>query len=39
MRRWVRRTPNGQIGMTLVGIGCVCILAAAIMIGVSNHWL
>jgi hypothetical protein len=39
VRRWARRTPNAQMGMTLVGLGCVCLLVAAILIGLANHWI
>jgi len=25
--------------MTLVGVGCVCILMAAVLVGISDHWI
>jgi hypothetical protein len=39
MRRWARTTPNGQIGMTLIGVGCLCVLVAAVLIGFGAHWI
>lgn len=39
LRRWMRTTPNGQIGMTMVGLGALCVLVALVCIGVGAHWM
>lgn len=39
VRRWARTTPNSQIGMTLLGIGCACVLLALLLLGVDTHWV
>jgi hypothetical protein len=35
----VRTTPNAQIGTTLLGIGCACVLVALILLGIAAHWI
>lgn len=39
LRRWARTTPNGQIGMTLLGVGAALVLIALIFLGVDAHWV
>jgi hypothetical protein len=39
VRRWARTTPNGQIGMTLIGVGCLCVLVVAVLVGFEAHWI
>ena len=39
VRRWARTTPNTQIGTTLMGIGCACLLVVLLLLGMSSHWI
>ncbi len=39
VRRWARTTPNTQIGMTLLGIGCAGLLLIMVLLGVGTHWI
>jgi hypothetical protein len=39
LRHWVRTTPNGQIGMTMLGVGALCLLVVLLIIGIDAHWM
>jgi hypothetical protein len=39
LRRWSNRTPNDQLAFSLLGFGCLLVLAAALVLSVDRGWL
>jgi hypothetical protein len=39
LRRWSHRTPNDEVALSMLGLGCLLVIVAGLVFAIDKGWL